>query len=440
MSHRGILIPGSIRGAAEELGRHPGRTLLICQGILWAVALMVGPAALLEGSRGAAVERARELGTDRIQIEVEPGASAELGTGDLKAIESALAADYPAAVVSGQAVAQRLVNPDTGRAYLVGSDVSELSARSLQLIEGRWFVPGSVPPEVVLEQPLADELASHEIDSSLVGEQLWIDPTTSRLGRVATGGDIPEQARRWKVVGVIQSPGEVAVDPLGFGKDHQFSNLVEAALKMLGVAPVSAPWMTDGKSLHVDRSELEPGPVDWIVVSVDPVRINEAKSTVENTLIRRGKAPLLYANAAWSILASPELDGYLVLHDIFFVVTVAIGLLVLINLLLLTGRRRRAEVGLRRAEGATRADIFWQFLWEGVLISLVGAALGMLVGVLIATIRANLDPSAVLTATWPWGTIFKAILIVVTGAAVACAGPAWAVSDTDPAILLREGR
>jgi len=439
VSHRGILIPGSIRGAAAELGRHPARTLLICQGILWAVALMVAPAALLEGSRAAAIERARELGTDRIQIEVEPGASEILGPDDLEAIESALDADFPAAVVSGQSMAQRLVNPATGRAYLVGSDVSELAARSLHLNEGRWFVPDSHPPEVVLEQPLADQLATSEVDS-LVGEELWIDRGTSRLGRIAIDGEIPEQARRWKVVGIIQSPGEVAVDPLGFGTDHQFSNLVEAALKMLGVAPVSSPWMTAGKSLHVDRSEVGPGAVDWIVVSVDPARINEAKSIVEKALIRRGKSPLLYANAAWSILASPELDGYLVLHDIFFVVTVAIGLLVLINLLLLTGRRRRAEVGLRRAEGATRADIFWQFLWEGVLISLVGAALGMLVGVLIASVRANLDPAAVLTATWPWGTIFKAVLIVVSGAAVACAGPAWAVSDTDPAILLREGR
>jgi len=439
VSHRGILIPGSIRGAAAELGRHPVRTLLICQGILWAVALMVAPAALLEGSRAAAIERARELGTDRIQIEVEPGASEMLGPDDLVAIESALDADFPAAVVSGQSMAQRLVIPATGRAYLVGSDVSELAARSLHLNEGRWFVPDSDPPEVVLEQPLADQLATSEVDS-LVGEELWIDRGTSRLGRIAIGGEIPEQALRWTVVGIIQSPGEVAVDPLGFGTDHQFSNLVEAALKMLGVAPVSSPWMTAGKSLHVDRSEVGPGAVDWIVVSVDPARINEAKSIVEKALIRRGKSPLLYANAAWSILASPELDGYLVLHDIFFVVTVAIGLLVLINLLLLTGRRRRAEVGLRRAEGATRADIFWQFLWEGVLISLVGAALGMLVGVLIASVRANLDPAAVLTATWPWGTIFKAVLIVVSGAAVACAGPAWAVSDTDPAILLREGR
>ena len=69
-----------------------------------------------------------------------------------------------------------------------------------------------------------------------------------------------------------------------------------------------------------------------MVVTVDPARVNSARMLIEETLIRRGKVPLLYANAAWSILASPELDGYLVLHDVFFVVTGGVGLLVLINL------------------------------------------------------------------------------------------------------------
>ena len=56
-------------GAMRELIRHPIRTLLICQGILWAMTLMVAPAAILEGSRSAAVDRSGELGTDRIQLE-----------------------------------------------------------------------------------------------------------------------------------------------------------------------------------------------------------------------------------------------------------------------------------------------------------------------------------------------------------------------------------
>ena len=439
MSQRRKPIAGSIRGAAAELARHPGRTFLICQGILWAVALMVAPAAILQGSRSAAIERSRELGTDRIQVEVESGARVLLEVEDLDSIRSVLAQNYPQAVVSGQSVAGNSAIEGIGKAYLVASDEGELAARSLELLEGRWFVAAADPPEVVLEQPLVEAFSARE-SGSAIGQMLWADPANSRYRRIGLGGEIPATARAWQVVGVIRSPGEATVNPLGFAKDRRFSGMIESALQMLGVAPVEAPWMTLGLSLHVDRSSLEAAPVDWMVVSVDPGRVNPARSLIEETLIRRGKVPLLYANAAWSILASPELDGYLVLHDVFFVVTVVIGLLVLINLLLLTGRRRRAEVGLRRAEGATRADIFWQFLWEGVLISLVGALLGVVAGVCIAHLRAGLDPSPVLTATWPWQTAFEALLISIGGAALACAAPAWAVSDVEPAILLRDGR
>ncbi|NRA75836.1 MAG: FtsX-like permease family protein, partial [Planctomycetes bacterium] len=87
-----------------------------------------------------------------------------------------------------------------------------------------------------------------------------------------------------------------------------------------------------------------------------------------------------------------------------------------------------------------RADIFWQFLWEGVFISLVGALLGSVAGVSFASLRVALDPAAVLSASWPWITIGESSLIVLAGAAVASAGPAWSVSGTDPAVLLKEGR
>ena len=383
------------------------------------------------------MERARELGTDRIQVEAEAGARSLLEVEDLQSIRSVLAENYPQAVVSGQSVSGTSAIEGMGKAYLVASDVGEIAARSLRLLEGRWFKEAADPPEVVLEQPLVAALGESD---SPIGQLLWADPARSKYRRIGLGGEIPSTARSWLVVGVIQSPGESKVTPLGFGTDRRFSGMIESVLQMLGVAPVEASWMTRGMSLHVDRATLKAAPVDWMVVSVDPARVNSARMLIEETLIRRGKVPLLYANAAWSILASPELDGYLVLHDVFFVVTVGVGLLVLINLLLLTGRRRRGEVGLRRAEGATRADIFWQFLWEVVLISLVGSILGVGVGVLVAHLRAGLDPSAVMTATLPWKTAIEAVLIATTGAAIACAAPAWAVSDVDPALLLREGR
>ena len=432
----------SLAAAAMELARHPWRTVLICQGILWAVALMVAPASILQGSRQAAVDRARELATDRIQIEAEPGAFAALIVEDLTQLRSSLADDFSGTSVSGQGVQPAVIHADEPvRGWVVATDAEEFQARSLQLLAGRWFETGVDPPEVVLEEPLALRLLP-AVDNSydLEDVELWMAPGQSGSWMSGIGGEIPESARFWKVVGVIRSPGESGINPLGFGEDHQFAGLVEGVLKMLGVAPDPAPWLKDGMSMHLDRGNLEAAPLDWIVVSTDPNKVAEVSRLVENTLIARGRSPLIYANAAWAILASPELDGYLVLHDVFFAITAVIGLLVLTNLLLLTGRRRRPEVGLRRAEGASRADIFWQFLWEGVLISLVGAILGSVTGVVLATMRATLDPSAVLSASWPWSTIYEAMLIVIVGAAIASAGPAWSVSGTDPALLLKEGR
>ena len=442
MPHLGRLIRQSVIGAAGELLRHRWRTVLICQGILWAVALMVAPASILQGSRQAAVDRARELGTDLIQVEVEPGTSSPLAVEDLEQLRISLADDFSETTVSGQTVHGAVIEgKNSVRGWIVATDPEQIAARSLQLISGRWFERGANPPEVVIEEPLALQLFNF-VDGSddLAGKELWIVRGRFDSWLAGIGAEVPESALLLKVVGIIRSPGESAISPLGFGEDHQFANLVEGVLKMIGVAPDAAPWLKDGMAMHVDRENFDPSPIDWIVISTDPNQVAQASREVENTLIARGRTPLIYTNAAWAILASPELDGYLVLHDVFFAITAVIGLLVLTNLLLLTGRRRRAEVGLRRAEGASRADIFWQFLWEGVFISLVGALLGSVAGVSFASLRVALDPAAVLSASWPWITIGESSLIVLAGAALASAGPAWSVSGTDPAVLLKEGR
>ena len=128
----------SLAAAAMELARHPWRTVLICQGILWAVALMVAPASILQGSRQAAVDRARELATDRIQIEAEPGAFAALIVEDLTQLRSSLADDFSGTSVSGQGVQPAVIHADEPvRGWVVATDAEEFQARSLQLLAGR---------------------------------------------------------------------------------------------------------------------------------------------------------------------------------------------------------------------------------------------------------------------------------------------------------------
>ncbi len=433
---------GGMIGAIRELIRHPIRSLLICQGILWAVTLMVVPAAILQGSRSAAVERSEELGTDRIQLEAQDGSPRFLDEADLKALKSRLRSTDPAGGVSGiSAINARFTSARTVSGWILQTDPEEPFVRSLELTAGRWLRPGSKPPELVVESDLARMwLKEGESETDLPGREVWIAPGSFNSFRVGLGTASPEGATRFIVAGVMAPVA--AIDPLGFGKDHSFSEMIEGVLKMLGVAPDSAPWLEAGTSVHVDRQDLPVATeeVDWIVIKTDPARVQEIGDLAEEVLLRRGCAPLVYSNAAWAILASPELDGYLVLHEVFFAISAVTGFVVLANLLLLTGRRRRGEVGLRRAEGATRFDIFRQFLWEGLAIALFGAFLGTLVGMGLAEIRVWLDPSALLAVTWPWATIIESVLIVSLGAAVASAGPAWSVSGVDPAGLLSEKR
>jgi len=417
--------------ALGELRRHPLRTLLVSQGVLWAVALMVLPAAVLLGSRRAAIGQAREMGTDRIQVEGAPsaGESGRPQEEDLAPLRLLL----PDATVSGMRVS-RLTLPGAPSAWLVGGDRGQVHARNLTLERGRWFDPDAGRAEAVIESGLVGDLFG---DSEALASRVTLEKKAD--GSISlTVGDKPE-GTPLEIVGILQQPDDAPSDLFGIARDRLFGDLVRNLLKAFGMMPGRVPWIEDGRSLHLARSEIPGSHLDWMVISTDPAAINETSSEVERFLVARGRTPILYSNAAWSVLAKSELDSYLVLHDVFFWVTAGLGLVVLANLLLLSGQRRRREVALRRCEGATRLDIFLQFLWEGVLLAAFGTILGVVIGMILAQIRAELSPAALVTIDWPWLSILKAAVLVLIGSTIASIGPAWIASGSAPVALLRKG-
>src|SRR5438067_112697 len=84
----------------------------------------------------------------------------------------------------------------------------------------------------------------------------------------------------------------------------------------------------------------------------------------------------------------------------------SIGLLVggigVMNIMLISVTERTAEIGIRKAIGARRADIRVQFLLEAVTLSSIGGFIGILLGALIAFTVRTLVPSIPASLSLIW--------------------------------------
>jgi putative ABC transport system permease protein len=111
--------------------------------------------------------------------------------------------------------------------------------------------------------------------------------------------------------------------------------------------------------------------------------------------IMRGRHHLAYANL--DDFAIETSDSFLSLwKDIsgsFFAVMIAIasislvvGGIVIMNIMLVSVTERTREIGVRKALGARRSDILLQFLIESSTISVIGGAIGVVCGILVASL------------------------------------------------------
>lgn len=73
---------------------------------------------------------------------------------------------------------------------------------------------------------------------------------------------------------------------------------------------------------------------------------------------------------------------------------------VIMNMMLVSVTERTREVGIRKALGARRADIVWQFLVEAVTLSSVGGIIGIGVGFAIAAIVSVVTPLPYAIEIW----------------------------------------
>ena len=116
-------------------------------------------------------------------------------------------------------------------------------------------------------------------------------------------------------------------------------------------------------------------------------------------------------------------------------VSLLVGGIGIMNIMLVSLRERTREIGVRRALGATRADILRQFLIEAVALASVGGLLGMAMGLGIVTLVNRFVPALPLRfSPWIAAVAFGAAFVVGVVSGVV---PARRAARHDPVDALR---
>ena len=131
----------------------------------------------------------------------------------------------------------------------------------------------------------------------------------------------------------------------------------------------------------------------------------------------------------------------LLLMGVITMVSACIGLITLLgaavglmNIMLVSVKERTREIGTRKALGASAKTIKEQFLFESVVISQIGCALGVFMGVLAGNLVAMAMKASFII---PWLWILAAIAVCLVVGIASGYIPAVRASKLDPIEALR---
>jgi putative ABC transport system permease protein len=233
----------------------------------------------------------------------------------------------------------------TGGLAVFGADARYMEIQGGTLLRGRFFTRGELKGALVMVI---------EVD---VAERLFgrIDP----LGRTLRLGDKP-----LRVIGIYQKPGNIFEPP-----SQEIGGVI--------------PFETARQNYRYDETNS-------LFIAVKPrtgVSVAEAQDLVTVGLRQARNLRPGTPNTFDMITQDQILEVVGNFTSYFFVAMVALSSVALLvggigvmAIMMVSVTDRTREIGLRKALGATRREILWQFLVEAATLTLIGGLFGILLG------------------------------------------------------------
>jgi len=395
--------------AVKALGRNKLRSSLTALGIIIGVSAVICVVAIGEGA-SATIERAiANIGANMVWVEAGGVNRNGVRTGNGQTKTLTLG-DYEAIKARVPLVTNVTPQADTGVQLVYGNQNWHSSVRGIgpayldlknwKVVRGSMFTDQDVDRAAnvcVLGQTIVDQLFG--------GEQ-------NPIGEVVRVNNEP-----CRVSGVLEVKGQSAT-----GQDQDDNLLMPYTTVMKKIK--GQTWLDDIMCSALSASVIDQAEDDIMRLMRDRHHIREGAQDDFNL-----RHPTEIAEAVKASTQTME-----TLLAAIASVSLLVGGVGIMNIMLVSVTERTREIGLRMAVGARARDVLRQFLMEAILLSVLGGAVGVAIGVFGANAIAS-------SLHWPTHVSSNAIAIAFGVSAVIGVTfgyyPAFRAARLDPIEALR---
>ncbi len=187
---------------------------------------------------------------------------------------------------------------------------------------------------------------------------------------IAVGKNVNIQGQRYKVVGVLKKAGGGAL-----GSEIDTRSIVPFK---------SAFTLNPNKKFFAIYIKAQ-----------DETNITDLRKEIKDILLKRYKEDDFSVTEASELMST--INSIFSILNAVLVAIAAISLIVggigIMNIMYVTVTERIKEIGIRRAIGATKRDILYQFLSESIILSLLGGFLGLFISFVVVTLIQKIFPA-----------------------------------------------